>query len=53
MEIEYFMARDFSLDPKLYQACHRDAQDICQADDHWYAETDAQNHQLVFACLAR
>ena len=53
MEIEYFMARDFSLDPQLYQACHQDAQDVCQADDHWYAETDAQNHQLVFACLAR
>ena len=53
MEIEYFMARDFSLDPQLYHACHQDAQDVCQADDHWYAEVDTQNYQLVFACLAR
>ena len=53
MEIEYFMARNFSLDLQLYQACNQDTQDICQANDQWYAETDAQNHQLVFACLAR
>ncbi len=51
MEIQYFMARDFSLDPKLYKACAADAQDICQADIHWY--TNTQHHPLVFACLTR
>ena len=37
MEIQFFMARDFSLDPKLYKQCRRDAQDLCQADEHWYS----------------
>lgn len=25
VEIQYFMARDWTLDPQLYQACHEEA----------------------------
>lgn len=25
LEVQYFMARDWTLDPELYQACHEDA----------------------------
>ena len=54
MEIQYFMARDFSLDPKLYSACREDAEKICQIDtQHWYSNRDPNDHQLVLACLSR
>ena len=53
MEVQYFMARDFSLDPHLYAACRVDAQDICQVDEHWYSNKDTQNKNLVFACLGK
>lgn len=52
MEIQYFMARDFSLDPRLYQACRNEARDICQAEDNWFT-LQTKTHQLVFACLTR
>ena len=51
LEIQYFMARDFSLDPKLYRACHVEAVNLCQADQNW---NQHKNHgQYIFACLAR
>ena len=51
LEIQYFMARDFSLDPKLYSACRKEARDLCQADENWITH---KNHgQYIFACLAR
>ena len=51
MEIQYFMARDFSLDPKLYMACRTEAQNLCNADENWISHK--MHGQYIFACLSR
>lgn len=56
LEIQYFVARDWKLDPQLYQACRNDSIKFCHAQHDW---TDLSNSQstdssiLVFPCLFR
>lgn len=40
LQIQYFVARDYRLDPKLYQNCHEDARTFCSASENW--ATDPQ-----------
>lgn len=59
MEIQYFLARDFSLNPKLYKKCKSDAAKFCGAEDDWHlkmTDDDKSNDgraQHVFPCLVR
>lgn len=56
LEIQYFIARDFALDPKLYRKCARDAQEFCAAEEDWYekaTQPDFKAASLVFPCLVR
>ncbi|ESO11293.1 hypothetical protein HELRODRAFT_116840 [Helobdella robusta] len=56
-EIQYFISRDFRLDPQLYKECHKEASTICRAPSEWY-NSENVFHQpeiayLIFACLYR
>lgn len=57
LEVQYFMARDWSLDPQLYQACYKDATERCSAIDNWHqnkgAEARVDPGPQVLACLYR
>ncbi|KAL3859182.1 hypothetical protein ACJMK2_009412 [Sinanodonta woodiana] len=55
MEIQYFVVRDFRLDPSLYKYCHKEAKELCHASDDWYnAKTySADNSPMVLPCLYR
>ncbi|KAK0393485.1 hypothetical protein QR680_000235 [Steinernema hermaphroditum] len=57
LEVQYFMARDWTLDPQLYQACQKDAHEKCGAPDDWWMKSNP-NHVVepgpqVLACLYR
>lgn len=56
MQIQYFVARDFKLDPQLYQNCHEDANRLCHASKDWDDNRfnhDPSNAPLVLPCLYR
>lgn len=55
MEIQYFVARDFRLDPRLFKYCRRDASRLCSASDKWHEKDSTTPDQgpLVFSCLYR
>lgn len=59
MEVQYFLARDFSLTPKLYTRCLSDAKKLCYAEDDWHIKAsknndeDVDNNKLIFPCLVR
>ncbi|CAK5075005.1 unnamed protein product [Meloidogyne enterolobii] len=62
IEVQYFMARDWSLDPQLYDACHQEAVDRCSAVSEWHKganQLSGQSNQVVdpgpqvLACLYR
>ncbi|CAG9121359.1 unnamed protein product [Plutella xylostella] len=53
LQIQYFVSRDFRLDPQLYKACKYDAVTLCYAKLQW---ADLNEHQsekdpLVLPCL--
>jgi Golgi apparatus protein 1 len=55
IQIQYFVARDFKLDPKLYRACKDDATKLCHASPSW---EEGQKEQptyepQVLPCLYR
>lgn len=50
MPVQYFINRDFTLDPALYQACFADASRICKASNDWFKET---KENLILPCLAQ
>ncbi|XP_059059365.1 Golgi apparatus protein 1 [Achroia grisella] len=53
LQIQYFISRDFKLDPQLYKACKYDAVTQCKAKLHW-AETSeykSENDPLILPCL--
>ncbi|RZC42697.1 Golgi apparatus protein 1 [Asbolus verrucosus] len=55
IQIQYFIARDFKLDPQLYRACKEDAGNFCSASENW---EDSQKDQptygpQVLPCLYR
>lgn len=55
IQIQYFIARDFKLDPQLYNACRVDAVRLCHADQSWEDRThsDPSTGPLVLPCLYR
>lgn len=56
MQIQYFVARNFKLDPQLYKACHEDATRLCHATRDWdnnSVEPGPDNAPLVLPCLYR
>lgn len=50
MPVQYFINRDFTLDPALYQACFSDASRICKASKDWQKESKGN---LILPCLAQ
>lgn len=53
IQIQYFISRDFKLDPQLYKACKYDAVTLCKSKFQWpdavYARSDKD--MLVLPCL--
>lgn len=56
LEIQYFVARDFRLDTKLYTQCQSDAVKLCNAAKNWSEDANTigpQRNPLIFPCLYR
>ncbi|CEF59806.1 Cysteine-rich Golgi apparatus protein 1 repeat and Cysteine-rich Golgi apparatus protein 1 repeat,eukaryote-containing protein [Strongyloides ratti] len=57
IEVQYFMARDWSLDPELYASCHNEAVKRCSASENWHIGMGKTNGPdpgpHVLACLYR
>lgn len=55
IQIQYFVARDFKLDPQLYRSCKVDASRLCHVSKNWEGkETDNPSMgPLVLPCLYR
>ncbi|XP_043249603.1 Golgi apparatus protein 1 [Colletes gigas] len=56
VQIQYFIARDFKLDPQLYRACKFDATRLCHARNAWASDgrqMDPERGPLVLPCLYR
>lgn len=56
LQIQYFVARDFKLDPQLYRACKGDAVSFCHAKHGWTdtnGQMDPERGPLVLPCLYR
>ena len=56
LQIQYFVARDFKLDPVLYKQCRDDAVHFCHAKKVWYDDSgqmDPERGPLVLPCLYR
>uniref|UniRef100_U5EST3 Putative golgi apparatus protein cysteine-rich fibroblast growth factor receptor n=1 Tax=Corethrella appendiculata TaxID=1370023 RepID=U5EST3_9DIPT len=58
LQIQYFVARDFKLDPQLYRNCREDAVRLCRAKKNW-ADIDSsqmldpERGPLILPCLHR
>lgn len=54
-QIQYFVARDFKLDPQLYNACRDDAAKYCNVRGAWDDKVynDPENGPQVLPCLYR
>ncbi|KAF8362128.1 hypothetical protein PRIPAC_89051, partial [Pristionchus pacificus] len=57
LEVQYFFARDWTLDPAMYSACHDEAVSRCSATPNWH-ETKNPSNQVdpgpaILACLYR
>ncbi|KAL3281561.1 hypothetical protein HHI36_004769 [Cryptolaemus montrouzieri] len=53
MQIQYFVARDFKLDPQLYSACKDHAINVCHASRSWADEKSPSYDNQVLPCLYR
>lgn len=56
LEIQYFVARDWKLDPQLYSSCYNDSVSKCHAKQSWAVQgqdTDPERGVLVLPCLFR
>uniref|UniRef100_A0A5S6QG49 Golgi apparatus protein 1 n=1 Tax=Trichuris muris TaxID=70415 RepID=A0A5S6QG49_TRIMR len=60
LEVQFFLARDFTLDSQLYDACHADAVEKCSAMENWAQRGGSLTGvagpdpgQLVLVCLYR
>lgn len=56
IQIQYFVARDYKLDPQLYRACRADAIYFCHAKSAWSSDgidMDPERGPLVLPCLHR
>ncbi|KAF5273634.1 hypothetical protein FQR65_LT04634 [Abscondita terminalis] len=54
-QIQYFVVRNFKLDPQLYRACHDDATRLCHMSPEWENSIDQtpENGPLILPCLYR
>lgn len=56
-QIQYFIARNFKLDPLLFRSCRDDAHRICHAKDNWADigadKMDPDREPLILPCLYR
>ncbi|XP_071959006.1 Golgi apparatus protein 1-like isoform X2 [Antedon mediterranea] len=55
LTLQYFITRDFRLDPQLYKACQQNAKEYCDIGD-WGEQTEEEDDNdeedgLVFSCL--
>jgi len=61
LEIQYFITRDWTMDPRIYRKCRHDASNLCNAAEAWKdmnpnfpIADDKKAHQgYVLACLFR
>lgn len=55
VQIQYFIARDFQLDPLLYRSCKEDAVTKCHARNNWSPDNynSPDNGPLILPCLYR
>ncbi|KAG8034414.1 hypothetical protein G9C98_007490 [Cotesia typhae] len=56
IQIQYFVARDYKLDPQLYKACKADAVQLCNAKTAWTDDgnqMDPERGPLILPCLYR
>lgn len=57
LEVQFFLSRDFSLDPNLYRACKSDAVKKCNAPKDWGLawknDTKPETTGLILPCLFR
>ena len=57
LEIQYFLARDWSLDPHLVMACDTDAKMLCGSNGKWWErkpdESGPPPGHLILSCLYR
>ncbi|XP_070575745.1 Golgi apparatus protein 1-like isoform X2 [Ptychodera flava] len=55
LDLQYFVSRDFRLDPRLYQQCKDDATNLCHAPKDWISQDDDDvlGAGVIFACLHR
>lgn len=56
LQIQFFVARDYKLDPPLYRECRDDAIKYCHAKKSWSDDPnhmDPQRGPLVLPCLYR
>lgn len=53
IQIQYFISRDFKLDPQLYKACKYDAVTLCKSKFQWpdASEARSEKNMLVLPCL--
>lgn len=57
-QINYFVARNFKLDPQLYRSCKEDAVHLCHAKKNWADisasdKMDPDREPLILSCLYR
>lgn len=56
LETHYFITRDIRLDTELFEACKKEAVDICNLKDDWSPQkqnTAPESGPMTFACLYR
>lgn len=56
LQIQYFVARDYKLDPPLYRECRDDAIRLCHAKKAWSDDPthmDPERGPMVLPCLYR
>ncbi|XP_076374077.1 Golgi apparatus protein 1 [Tachypleus tridentatus] len=54
LQIQYFLARNFELDPGLYKGCRKEAIEVCNAKPDWWdkpEKMDPDRGPLVLHCL--
>uniref|UniRef100_A0AAY4DB61 Golgi apparatus protein 1 n=1 Tax=Denticeps clupeoides TaxID=299321 RepID=A0AAY4DB61_9TELE len=52
LELQYFISRDWKLDPLLYRKCQSDAARLCHTHS-WNETNELMPHGAVFSCLYR
>ncbi|XP_071453139.1 Golgi apparatus protein 1 [Hetaerina americana] len=53
LQIQYFVSREFSLDPVLYRHCHKDADRLCPTSQTQSKAVTVDGSAMVLPCLYR